>query len=380
MKSSIRNFVGGFFGGIAGILAAYYFSPTALPFGVLAGVVLGWWHTEIIAMVRDAHNRARTTASGLVQVADEVMVKLGTVCGLPLAFVRFLRWIVIKVIVGSVVWFITAPGRFRKWVGEHPMNLATAMSMTFYVVWSLSGILLGYIVGSTYSHSGGGGVTGALLGVILTTGGAAATQIFWGGDDDVLARLGSYYRDWAIVSRYGYAGLFAYLLFAYVRYTVGFAVFAVVAVGGGLTFFFVAFLCAFPLIFILGMFQGLYGLVRSAGHWMCFGTTLVVTGLSWFYFRNMFENDAFVWSIALATGIVSGAATEFISRPILSFYTKTDIGKWLTVDPLERIVQEHGFLETAGEIAFSFFGQNRMARFFRSICFSAPIARPVAIV
>ena len=42
-----RNFLGGFVGGILGILACAFIHPATLPFGCLLGVVSGFWYREI---------------------------------------------------------------------------------------------------------------------------------------------------------------------------------------------------------------------------------------------------------------------------------------------------------------------------------------------
>ena len=67
---SMRNFVGGLLGGMAGILLSYYIDPLAIPFGVLFGVVLGWWHAEIINSVVDTYKQVRAIGGGLVHVSS----------------------------------------------------------------------------------------------------------------------------------------------------------------------------------------------------------------------------------------------------------------------------------------------------------------------
>jgi hypothetical protein len=47
MTLRMRNFVGGFFGGIIGILACWYIHPSATPLGII-GAILGFWPMEIV--------------------------------------------------------------------------------------------------------------------------------------------------------------------------------------------------------------------------------------------------------------------------------------------------------------------------------------------
>lgn len=383
---SMRNFAGGLLGGITGILLSYYINPLAIPFGVLFGMVLGWWHLEVVAILRNAHQRARTVTGGVVQVTGDAVMLLGRVSGLPPVFARFLRFVIAKAIVGSVAWAIAAPSRFYRWLNEHPMNRTNLLTGMFYVIWLFSGAPLGYIFGNTYFHfhDNSQGILFGIAGLIMTMGGAVSSLYRYGDTD--LGHLRQYYREWEVMSHYGYIGLLAYLFGAYMRYTVGFGLFVTVAIGWAMPFSTVAFISVYFLVLAVGISRGLYLLASRTGHWMCFGTTLTVTGISWLYFHGMFENTAILWSIALVTGIVSGTATEVVRRTLNSFYENTAVGKWMSKEVWEHISpkddhnDERGYLGYSFRIGGAFFRHNRMARLFRALCFDMPIARPVEIV
>lgn len=377
---SVRNFVGGLLGGTTGILLAQYIHPSALPLGVVFGVVFGWFHSELIALFRSAHQRACAATGGAVQVANEAVAYLGRVSGLPPAFMRFLHFVVERVVVGSVVWIATAPGRMYRWLKADSMNPVCAITKGFAVAWMLSGAPLGYLVGTEFFHTPKHeeGVLGGVLDLVMMIGGCLAHQ-FQGTDSD---QSGRYRRELTVATRHDYIWLLAYLTVMHLRYTIGFGVFVTVAVGWAIPSALAAVCGVYLALFVLCLFNEVHALFKNSGHWLCLGTTLVVTGLSWMYFHDRFEHAAVVWSVALATGVASGAATELIRHPINAFYANTALGKWLAKDALERIIptddpkDERGYIGYAFRVCGVFFRHNRMARLFRALCFNTPVARP----
>ncbi len=390
---STRNFVGGLFGGLAGILLSHYIHPLAIPFGVLVGVVLGWWHMEIIHSVANARQRARTVAGGFAQVIDEAIVWLGRMCGLPLVFVRGVRWLAVKAIIGPIVWLATAPSRLRRFNADHPMNWGRTIEMCAHLATVAIGVgvgawvFLGLPMGKG-PDSGGGAVFGALLGMMVAMFGALAPQL---RDEGKPAEMSAFYREWEILDRYGAWGLFAYGVGRNIRYAVGVAAFVTIIVCWGFPLgaaFMVGTFIVFP---VLGMVRGFYLAVQRPGHWLCFGITLTMTGLSWLYFHSMFTNDAVVWSVALITGVASGVATELVRRPILTFYSGTRFGRWLA-QPLgdtvmgkhfgdEYLLEQHdGYMGIGIALSAVWLGQSKAARFLRALCFGTPVVRPVKVV
>jgi hypothetical protein len=106
---STRNLVGGLLGGFAGILFAWYFNPLLLPVGVLFGVVLGWWHSEIAQTIKIAHQRAKHARDGFVQLTGDFIGWAGQSIGMPRWITGMFRWIIAKAILGSIVAITTAP-------------------------------------------------------------------------------------------------------------------------------------------------------------------------------------------------------------------------------------------------------------------------------
>ena len=151
-----------------------------------------------------------------------------------------------------------------------------------------------------------------------------------------------YYRSWETISRYGIIGFFVYTMMKNIRYSIGLAIFLVLAIGWAFPLFVVGFLGMYVVLLGVMIMQGFYQLLRQTGHWMCFGVTLFITSASWFYFREQFSNDAITWGIALITGVVSGVATEMLRPIVLMFYQNTEVGKWFAkdddaIDVMDRI-------------------------------------------
>ena len=341
--SKFRNLVGGLLGGMFGILSAWYINPMTLPFGVLFGVVFGWWHKEILQMVKWSPQYTKTVTGGLIQVANDTIDWFGRVSGLPANFVRFLRLLVVKIVVGSFVWVFTAPKRLRAYHLEHPTNLARSVETICFLLWITIGAGVGsYLLYGTGTgpKAGGEWLLGLLLGITLTEGGALVSTFLQ--EDTELAEMRHYYRSWETISRYGIIGFFVYTMMKNIRYSIGLAIFLVLAIGWAFPLFVVGFLGMYVVLLGVMIMQGFYQLLRQTGHWMCFGVTLFITSASWFYFREQFSNDAITWGIALITGVVSGVATEMLRPIVLMFYQNTEVGKWFAkdddaIDVMDRI-------------------------------------------
>lgn len=381
--------MGGLLGGMVGILLSYYIDPLAIPFGVLLGVVTGWWHVEIVQSVVNAYRRARTVAGGLVQVVDEAISFLGRVCGLPRAFVSVLKAVFAKALVGSIVWVVTAPGRSYRWLAAHPMNRARAIELSSYILWLAVGAAVGTylfwdVAMGKNGTSGGAPLFGLFIGALVAISGPLAAQTY--DEESTLTSMGTFYRQWATLSKYGPVGLFVAVMWRNIRYTTGSTIFVVVSVGWGLPLAMLCFLGIYPTMLVLGTMRGFYQLVQRTAHWMCFGVTLVVTGCSWLYFHDQFTNEAVVWSVALITGVASGAATEFVRRYILAFYANTAVGRWMA-QPLDKYLNIDadesdftGYMGRSQQLVTLWFRKDLAGRLLRTICFGRPFAAPAKLV
>jgi hypothetical protein len=385
-----RNFVGGFLGGVIGILASWFISPLALPPGVLLGVLIGWYHADIAEIFRKADQQAKTAASGLVGAVDYVVEIFARFAGIPPKIARVLHWISAQAIVGGIVAIITAPARFLRWLAEDPMNRAALVSIASFLLFSFGvPVLMWHILPSpqvgTWLKMGGDKFALVLLSMLAATFGAFISTIcleeLEGGSD--LGKLRMFYRQWEIVSRYGTLGLFLYQLAMDVRYTTSSLLYIVIAGGWFMGGAALGFIASYPLIAMIGIAQGLWQLANRTGHLLCLGVTLAVTCLSWLLYHERFADPLVMGIVSLATGIISGVVIELVRRVLLLFYTNTRLGRVLANS--ERswglVFDDDGFM---GNVMIKFgglwFRHNRPARILRALCFSTPVLQPVRII
>jgi hypothetical protein len=84
-------------------------------------------------------------------------------------------------------------------------------------------------------------------------------------------------------------------------------------------------LVTIPVAMFVIFMVGLYKIAQRSAHWWCFGVTLVTTVVSALVFYNGFNNELVLWTVALCTGLTSGALTEGL-RHLGLWWSKTDIG------------------------------------------------------
>jgi hypothetical protein len=381
MKSvSVRNLLGGFLGGSIGILASWYLSPYSLPFGVLLGVVVGWWHGDIALAFIEARRWTKETASNWIGSIEHVRVSLGQLRGASKLFALPFKWGA-----GFFLWAYCAPGRFKRWLREHPMNGASAVSIAALLT---AVIAIPAIEGYFEFHNGLTQDGLAFLFALFLAMGALVhkcrTEFLHNSD---LAEMNVFYREWEIVSRYGYFGFFFYEVFGILRYAVGLALFLAILAPWFFAFATVGIIGAFPVVLVISFAKGCYRILVRTGHWLCFSVTLAVTATSWLLFNATLADARLLWFVSLSTGVVSGGATEFARRALLLLYEGTRFGRALirkgAIEDIAFGDDENG---KWGYLTGAVFGcgalwlrQNRPARLLRSLCFSMPIARPVVI-
>jgi len=387
MKSvSSQNLIGGFLGGTAGILVSWFVSPLALPFGVLLGVVVGWWNEEIVQLFGEAHRQAKKTASGFVGTTDFVILTSARLCGLPSAIANVFRWIIVKAIIGSIVALVSTPARFARWLASHPTNRTRAIDITISLIFIFGTPVIMFFlephVGIEGSENRG---VLAILGVLVATGGSTAYRVCREfGKKAELNELGQFYREWEIISRHGSVGFFLYAIAMQIRYMIGFAVFCIIAVPWFFAFAIVGFLGIYPLIAGIAVVHGFYKIANRSGHWLCLGVTMAVTGISWLVCHKSFPDPRILWITALGTGIISGGVTEFIRRFMLMFYENTATGRRFVADSIwELAINNEDDKGYFGVVIFKlggmWFRNNQLARIFRAFCFNTPVAQPVLI-
>lgn len=389
-KVTSRNLIGGFLGGAIGILSSWYVAPAFLPLGVLIGVVLGWWNEDIVQLFREAHRQAKKAATGLVSIFDQAVASLTRLCGMSTKAAGVSRWIIAKAIVGSFVAIISsslklwnALVRFTKWTARHQVNQVYVIDITIYLSFILVLPAIAFLIEPYFGISGGNRG-------ILTMATAVAT---WGGSmiyrmqheaaaNTELSELCQFYREWEVISHHGWFVYLLYTIGQHVRYSIGTALFATIAGPWFLGMAMVGFIGVYPLIAAIAFARGFYNLASQAGHWMCLGVTMAVTGILWPVYHQSFADPRVLWIVALGAGIASGGLTEVIRRVMLPFYENTAVGRQLTAKEgaYDIAISGEDDKDYMGVMIFKIGGlwarQNRLGRMFRFVCFGFPVARP----
>jgi len=78
-----------------------------------------------------------------------------------------------------------------------------------------------------------------------------------------------------------------------------------------------------PISACVGIVKGVYAVSTRAGHWLCFGTTLVVTATTACLTYPYLSDQQILWSVALFTGLASAGATEVTRHLILWVYSQS---------------------------------------------------------
>jgi len=321
-----RNFVGAFWGGVLGILAFGYLHPITLPFGCFFGVVVGWWYQEIWQSVIDSFR------CGVVRIQhawNQFMTFLLTpTC--KLKEVRFDIGPYLKVFhffVFSFVWLLRRPIAFIQWLQAHPVNrayatrtLAVLTHLALNALWVIplgvycfkdvilpkdSAMPLLYICGFLF----------VLLPVIFT-------PLFMYELDEKTPKMRKFYLVWEQYAASGSFRFFAKDLANLFLYEIS----MFLLVGGMLVWFtgiggiFLIFVVA-PISVMVGVAKGIYEVSTRAGHWLCFGTTIVVTALTAWATHPYLDDARVLWTVALFSGLASAVATEGLRRSLVWFFS-----------------------------------------------------------
>ena len=391
MKSvTFRNLTGGFLGGAMGILSSWYVAPVFLPLGVFIGVVVGWWNEEIVHLLYESHQKARRATRKVTSFAnsltDEAVKVLARLCGIPSAVGESVLGLTVQVIGGCLL-IITmlwkAPTRFRTWITVDQRNQVAVIETTILLLFVL-GIpaTVGFIIEPHLGFTGGWVGILSIPSVVVTLGGAGVHNMQNEVEPNCeLKLLGRFYRDWEVISHHGWIGFCFYTIGQYVRYSIGTALFLTIATPWFLCIWMLGFIGVCPLMVATAFAEGFYRVATRAGHWLCLGVTMIVTGISWFFYHESFADSRIMWMVALGTGTVSGGITEIVRRVVLPFYENTHFGRRLAQDSINIMIsgkENEGYVDVfMFGIGALWFRQNRAARILRSICFGFSIVRPL---
>lgn len=344
-----RNLVGAFWGGFLGILVAGYLHPAVLPIGCLLGVVVGWWHQEILVHVKRSCLRGviRTRRSwewSKAFVLTPVWELKDKAKGLRIDVGPAV--VVFHAIMFGIVWLLRRPNAFRCWLRAHPMNRAYfirvcavityyfigtgLLFLPFYFLWSS-----GYFSVQSIHDNGFGifyglgclavGVSLVIIPIVLDSEGLDETR-----------RLRNFYRTWERFAAIGTLRFFfgeVYFLMKVWAFTLAMMILSFLWFAGAGSVFVVCVVV--PISAGVGIVKGVYAVSMRAGHWLCFGTTLVVTAITAWLTYPYLGDQRILWIVALCAGLASAGATEAIRRLIVWAFFLSDRLQAMNFAPLD---------------------------------------------
>lgn len=321
---SRRNLVGGFLGGILGILAFGYLHPVALPFGCFFGAVIGWWHQEIRQSAMDSFHRGIATTqyawnrfTTFVLTPTRKLREMRFDIGPCLKLLHFLLF--------AFVWILRRPSVCVQWLKAHPVNRAYA-TRTLAVLTHLALNALWVIPLVVYCVKAQGvAPKESAMQLLYVFGGFVLVPVvaifppLMYALDEVTPKMRKFYLVW---ERYAAIGLFRFFMRDLSNLFLS-EISILLFMGGTLIWFtgiggaFVLLVVA-PVSVIVGAIKGIYEVSTRARHWLCFGTTVVVTALAAWVAHPYLNGDARVlWTVALLTGLASAVATEGLRRSLV---------------------------------------------------------------
>jgi multisubunit Na+/H+ antiporter MnhC subunit len=329
----------------------------ALPFGVLFGVVVGFWAIEIAELFVTSFISAKLWWYALLMriVPEEIWLphrefferfkmllgvcstKIGN--GVSRSFgyaVMPFRWLATGIRASARV-----PMQAVRWA-SHPSSTALLITISTVVVgaainafafaalwpWpemkTIGGAMSGgkpeQLVPFTFSDI----AIHTFFATMLTTGFGIMGVL---AKDDRGGGMRDFYARWERYSQYSPITYFARELTDFFKSEVLMTIFAALAIaywvtlGGALIA-----LVMIPVATFVTFMVGLYNIAQRSAHWWCFGVTLVTTGVSALVFYNSFGNEAVLWTVALCTGLASGVATEGL-RCLGLWWSNTEMGQ-----------------------------------------------------
>lgn len=323
---TVRNIIGAFVGGVAGILTCYYASLTLMPFGCLIGVVLGFWHDKLFTDYRRYLAIAGHFLVGCKEKVTRWKDHTMSYLKMPGDHLRRLNakiprnWGIGRHVVRGIIWFISLPLLFVAWLRRHPMNRANTLTVLtvpviFFALWKFGYLALALPGDNSILAQKDPPVWLGCVGIGLLV----STPFIILGPVLLLAMRGDggmegFYRQYSRYSRYGPIGWVIYelknslMMFAYAFIMMEIMLAGIVCLLGLI----IATIAIIVTVVIPA--RVFWRCVQLPGHWFCFGMTVIATLVTWSSLRGHILNPAVAWTVALVNGIVAAIATEVLRR------------------------------------------------------------------
>lgn len=315
MNITRRNLLGGFLGGLFGILMFGYFHWGGLPLGCLLGVIIGWYHYElgvsVLSVFSSSHKASRKTMvlgleqelSGIKDAFAKGREKLKKEGGVERVRHDTILTAVTtaEIVVWAIFWtccfvFLYCHGYFTV---VEPMNrvliIEQAVVDGFAVVMCIISIMA----------------------IVLIFGDEFANPLAWKNSGEEL------YKKMGAISFAFRSFLWLIIMHVLVTYVV-----ACVCLGWFLSFLVAALSVPF---WVLRM------TFKGSGHLPCLIITLTVTFLSAWMMHSWITNSLGCWLVAFFTGMVSGGLAAGYGYSVRTW-------SWFTLSPKQvyNKLMDHG--------------------------------------
>ncbi len=308
-----RNLFGAFLGGLLGILSLGYVNEWLLPFGCLAGVLLGYFHSALWnSLVQRLSRLKAKTVSQCVSLRAELR-EMFSVVGNCLRKVRAISreaWETFTSVCNFIRSLRTDMSRRMKVV----WTLAILLFLSLNVLWMYP-LLFSRAFSVFAGDSTGTGYVAFMLSGVCFAMTAAAFAI----STKFEMTLGASPAD-----RYRRDGGTLFFLRVFKNIIVCELVFGSILVGGlawviggGLLFLALGVL---PVLIFIGVIRSLDHILRRSGHLMCLGVTLTVTTVVACASYRYIEDTRLLWCAALLSGAFSALSLEVFRRSLLALF------------------------------------------------------------
>lgn len=342
----IRNGKGALLGGMLGILAGAWLHPAALFVGVLAGVIVGWWHREIWRSIRRecaeavdeffARQRKRLLAwrqfrQDASQASREVLGGIRDELVLP----------IVRPCFQAGRWLFARPAAIGRWIAAHQTHQAYLLRLGANITAGAINVALYVKFYRWYEPFTKGNDARSLLLIVALCLCVMAIGISLNVMDDIETSaetcepsLRSFYGHWTRYARLGALRYFLAELGRTLAFQVRWALSIVVGLGwlvgaGGLSLL----VLVLPVAAFVGLVRGVREAVVDGGHRLCFAVTLAVTATCFWLGHSLLHWPVAVACLALFAGLASGAATEAVRRGLARFFeTNNDAYALVHVD------------------------------------------------
>ncbi|MBU1176963.1 hypothetical protein KKH96_00715 [Patescibacteria group bacterium] len=340
-----RNLLGGFLGGVSGILFFGYLHPAFLPLGVIMGVVVGWWYKDIlrvfIVSLQKGIQFGKKSYNFLVESATKPSIIFKKMSSRAHLFIEIRMCLAVLSAIWIVfIWVAYRPIALIRWPFAHPMNrtyLARVAAITTFVAITALWVSLIIIRLMPDVYGGGMNYKGEVIPFTAFGFGDLFTFTFMTSIFPIMFGLlyyakepgpKTFYHSFDKYNRHGFLGFYLRELFLLLRHQVlffGYIITSLVYFIGAGTLF--VGLIVIPLSTFIYAIKGIQRIVMRNGHWICLSVTMAVTIYLAVKFSPYFDNKQVLWTIAFMTGVTSGAITELVRSVLDLILHKTSRGR-----------------------------------------------------